>query len=241
LFYRLNQPTALTAAEQRNAFFGVTRKQIKYLVSELNKEDLEYGFLGFSNARMAYEDMLSRVAVLLEHNSLKKRVSAGELADRFRAGNGFDELIINSLLDVIGLCGASKAYIREAPKFNKATAQSWLVFLASAKRCLGNFLTPAVVGGFISEFEAKRFECQIGLVDESMPVGRLRALLMRTYEDRSAARVSDALSVQTRDFVIWHNDLLRVLDCQLKDASSDSWQHVEKIVSMLNWGDPLWQ
>lgn len=257
LFYRLNQPTALTAAEQRNAFFGETRRQIKELVGALECAKLGEGFLGFSNARMAYDDMLSRVALFLEHNSLKKRVTAGTLADRFRSGQAFDHEAIESLFDVIQLCGKAKESIREAPQFNKATAQSWLVFLTAAKKYLKTDFTPDLVGDFISEFEIKRFEYQIGVAGETSVEERLRALLMRTYEDRSTARVADALSVQARDFVIWscflldrpsvsaialqHSDSLRELEQQLREPTLENWQSVEKIVTSLNWGDPLWR
>ena len=37
LFFRLNQPASLTGAEQRNAFFGPVREQIKELVGFLEK------------------------------------------------------------------------------------------------------------------------------------------------------------------------------------------------------------
>ena len=58
LFYRLNQLTNLTAAEQRNAFFGPVRKQIKDLVQLIKtRPDFERR-IGFSNARMSYDDVL---------------------------------------------------------------------------------------------------------------------------------------------------------------------------------------
>ena len=101
LFYRLNQPTALTAAEQRNAFYGDTRRQTKELVSALYKAGLDEGFWGFTNARMSYDDILARAAMVLESNSLKKRVSASTLADRFRSGHAFDSNAIENLIAVI--------------------------------------------------------------------------------------------------------------------------------------------
>ena len=61
LFYRLNQLTNLTAAEQRNAFFGPVRKQIKDLVQLIEaRPDFERR-IGFSNARMSYDDVLARI------------------------------------------------------------------------------------------------------------------------------------------------------------------------------------
>ena len=62
LFFRLNQPTSLTGAEQRNAFFGPVREQIKGLLEDFSRLGMERGVFGFSNSRMAYDDVLSRVA-----------------------------------------------------------------------------------------------------------------------------------------------------------------------------------
>src|SRR5215212_2548824 len=44
LFFRLNSPTYLTAAEQRNAYYGEPRKQIKGLVTLLDELGIEKEF-----------------------------------------------------------------------------------------------------------------------------------------------------------------------------------------------------
>jgi len=257
LFYRLNQPTALTAAEQRNAFFGETRKQIKGLVAALEDAKLDDGFWGFTNARMAYDDILSRAALFLEQNSLKKKVTSGTLADRFRSGRPFATRAIDSLAHVITLLRDARSAMKEPPKLNKATAQSWLVFLSVASSLLGASLSPDVIGDFISSFETRRFYLVMGLEEIDPPEEKRTTLLFRSYEDRSTSRVSDALSVQTRDFVLWswfliQNETLgkeagrsfpalRRLGFLLKDESAEEWAAVEKLVSSLNWGDPLWE
>lgn len=210
LFYRLNQPTALTAAEQRNAFFGETRKQIKFLVDELEAQDINSGFWGFSNARMAYDDILSRAALFFEQNSLRKKVTAGTLADRFRSGDAFNAKAIKMLSEIIKLCGDVNRLIVAKPQFNKGAAQSWLIFLSVARSFSKDVISPNVVADFISKFEKDRLEHQAGFIENDAPSNSLRAILLRAYEDRSSARVSDALSVQTRDFVIWSCFLL---DC----------------------------
>lgn len=257
LFYRLNQPTALTAAEQRNAFFGDTRRQTKELVEALYAAGLNDGFWGFSNARMSYDDILSRVVLFLEQNSLRKRVTAATLADRFRSGYAFDSGAIATVLEVIGLCGSARQSMTHPSQFNKASAQSWLIFLSIAKIYLGEHLTPALVGDFISRFDRGRFAHQTSPSEETTVKHRLRGLLYRAYEDRSTSRVADALSVQTRDFVIWscflleypieaqiaigHSSPLRNLNALLSDPTHEDWQSVEKLVNSMNWGEPLWQ
>lgn len=256
LFYRLNQPTALTAAEQRNAFFGETRKQIKQLVHELELSRLDETFWGFTNARMAYDDILSRTALFLEQNSLRKKVSAGTLADRFRSGIPFKADAIESLSRVIALLNEAKEHSTNA-KLNKATAQSFLLFFAVLEKYLGRELTPRLAGHFIGSFEANRFEFEVGLREGLSGDEKLRAILLRTYEDRSTARVADVLSVQARDLVLWSWFLLDYpnesavvtsksvsldsLKLILLDPSSELWTvSSESVVNALNWGDPLW-
>ena len=256
LFYRLNQPTALTAAEQRNAFFGETRRQIKSLVQELEVSRLDETFWGFTNARMAYDDILSRTALFLEQNSLRKKVSAGTLADRFRSGVPFEAEAVKSISRVIALLSEAKGRSSKA-KLNKATAQSFLLFFAVLEKYLQNKLTPELVGSFIESFEANRFEFEIGLREGLAGDEKLRALLLRTYEDRSTARVADVLSVQSRDLVLWSWFLLdypnetaivtsksaslKSLKLLLSNQSSDLWTvSSEAAVISLNWGDPLW-
>lgn len=53
LFYRLNQPMALTSAEQRNAYIGVTREQVKTLSNKFVALGACKETIGFSNSRLA--------------------------------------------------------------------------------------------------------------------------------------------------------------------------------------------
>lgn len=257
LFYRLNQPTALTAAEQRNAFFGETRKQVKSLVNQLESEGLDERFWRFSNARMAYDDIISRAVFFLEQNSLKRRISAGTLADRFRSGEGFSTAATDALSDAVSLLGSAKAHIKPLPQFNKATAQSWLVFLAVANKMAGPSLDASRVGKFLSDFESARQEQPFQPSDTTNKLNRLRTLLFRVYEDRSTSRVADVLSVQIRDFVLWsffsahvgdnfpnivHNQNAReACNYLLQNDDLDSGAAIEKLVAAAGWGDALWQ
>src|SRR5690606_4793964 len=51
LFCRLNQPTNLTSAEQRNAYFGEARQQVK----DLSEQMVEIGFSRENLARISHE------------------------------------------------------------------------------------------------------------------------------------------------------------------------------------------
>src|ERR1700753_3242148 len=69
LFFRLNQMTYLTAAEQRNAFFGPVREQVRSLVLLLESASIANA-VGFSNRRMAYDDVLAKLLCTLEVGTL---------------------------------------------------------------------------------------------------------------------------------------------------------------------------
>src|SRR4029077_19472660 len=58
LFYRLNQPSMLTAGEQRNAFYGPAREQLKELVRLFEAGGNDKETIGFSNIRLAYDDII---------------------------------------------------------------------------------------------------------------------------------------------------------------------------------------
>jgi hypothetical protein len=254
LFYRLNQPAALTAAEQRNAFFGETRKQIKTLVSRLDSFELTDSFWGFSNARMAYDDMLSRVASYLDQGSLKKKVTAASLADRFRSGAPFKIETITLLETVIELLGQGRKQMDLKPvHLNKATAQSWLLFLASASKQLDGAITAELVSHCVPEFEDFRMQVSLGLLSQRQP---LWDTLIQQYEDRSTARVADTSSVQIRDMVLWayfltaqqsrlpsqmalsRRDVTSLLTF-LNGSQSQNTIDLDHLVSSLNWGADL--
>ena len=84
LFFRLNQPTNLTEAEKRNAFIGGPRNQIKNLVREFAEQGLSKERVGFSNARMAYDDLIGRFLLTLEIGSLGEKITAGRITARYR-------------------------------------------------------------------------------------------------------------------------------------------------------------
>src|SRR5438309_10703045 len=66
LFYRLKQPSMLTAGEQRNAFYGPAREELKDLVKQFEAGSNNKKTIGFSNARLAYDDIVARLLLFLE-------------------------------------------------------------------------------------------------------------------------------------------------------------------------------
>ncbi|WP_157981413.1 DUF262 domain-containing protein [Cognatilysobacter tabacisoli] len=212
LFYRLNHLSSLTAAEQRNAFFGETRRQVKRLVDQLEVLGLAGGVFGFSNARMAYDDVLARALYVLESRTLRVKATSSALADRYRKGEEFSENSVAAVSRALVVMAESQRRADMPLRLNKATAQSWLVFFSVAMREAS--VSSNTLSSFMEEFEQKREQFVArGLSGEGglefIAEGVIRippslsADAMYTYVDRSTSRVADVMSVTLRDLVIW--------------------------------------
>jgi hypothetical protein len=209
LFFRLNQPTALTSAEKRNAFFGSTREQVRELVQLMDNLSLAKGFWGFSSARMAYDDIVARACLTLENGSLRKKVTAGALADRYRTGTPFSERVASELQRTLEILGIANRSIDENLGFNKATAQSCLIFAFQLVRQIrSRDDTAEHLAKFLRGFaHLEKFSWLGGDANSAIIMDAFSehatAALLQVYTDRSTSRVADTSSVVLRDFVIW--------------------------------------
>jgi Protein of unknown function DUF262 len=205
LFFRLNQPASLTGAEQRNAFFGPVREQIKRLSASLDARDVD-GFLAFSNSRMAYDDVLARSALAVQRGTLAEKITSEDLAALYRSSEPLSLETFQVLERAIEILttGFSRGQT-PLPKFNKATLFSWLLFLVRSMLAKDLRLWPSDVGEFLTFFEKTRnISAHDPIMNSrrlvgSIPVARLFAI----YEVRSSARVADVSSVLLRDAIIW--------------------------------------
>lgn len=194
LFFRLNQPTNLTEAEKRNAFIGGPRNQIKSLVRDLSENGLSAERVGFSNARMAYDDLVGRFLLTLESQSLNEKITAGRITARYRLPVEFNSVLINdavSAFEIFLLDPVAEAESRPI-RPNKATIHTWLCLISRA-RISG--LESEAVQRFrkgLEWIEANRWDPTV-VEDE-----RISAAL-RIFHDRSTARVADVSSVVLRD------------------------------------------
>lgn len=209
LFYRLNQPTSLTSAEQRNAFFGPVRRQIKMLVTALENNGIDSQFIGFSNSRMAYDDVLARVCVAIENKSIKQRITSTSLANWYRSEAPFSDFTIKTCLRAIRILGECRNFIGGSIRFNKASLFSWLWFFGDATGDALHFGTKEI-GQFFGMFEEIRISREPALEHyrfELPGFGSLRddfiGDAMRMYIDRSSSRVADVFSVVASDAIIW--------------------------------------
>ncbi len=201
LFFRLNSPTYLTAAEQRNAYFGEPRKQIKSLVMSLDELGIEKNLIGFSNSRMSYDDVFARVCFVFETKTLHKRITSKELSDRYRNPTPFPSDLIEKLDVVVRDFGESKNYSQTLYRFNKATLFSWFVFLLAANKRLGNRIDARLQADILSELDKLKNEKEALNSNES--ANKLIPTLFLIFEDRSRARVYNVDSVLIRDIMLW--------------------------------------
>jgi Protein of unknown function DUF262 len=203
LFFRLNQPASLTGAEQRNAFFGPVREQIKKIVSAYSDE-LSKDLLGFSNSRMAYDDVLSRTALAIERRSIGEKITSADLTNLYRSDTPLKHDTLDLLEEAVRILGNSlNDGAAQFPKFNKATLFSWLIFVV--RSILKTPLSSQDIAGFLQFFEDLRRNATRDqasgehLVAESAPAGRLFSI----YDSRASSRVADVSSVVLRDAIIW--------------------------------------
>jgi hypothetical protein len=216
IFFRLNQPTALTPAEKRNAFHGPIRDQIRHMVKVLEDSPIRDA-LGFSNSRMAYDDVLARFAYTIEQGTLRKKVTAVGVSDMYRRRTplGRDVLsriehalyVFSAILEECGLTKSSDIEIR----LNKATLFSWLLFFS---RIDGPFHLQDFTRFFVT-FETTRsrlfplsdddFDGAEGDEGGSKSAHPPFEFLMSIYTDRATSRVLDVSSVLLRDFITWFN------------------------------------
>ena len=92
LFYRLNQPSSLTSAEQRNAYIGATRDQIKALANKFLSLGASKELIGFSNSRLAYDEVISKFCYTIEIGTLKKKITSNDLSEKYY---GSAEIYVN--------------------------------------------------------------------------------------------------------------------------------------------------
>lgn len=186
LFYRLNQPTVLTAGEQRNALYGPARQQLKALVHEFELLKNEKGTIGFTNARLAYDDILARLLFFLESGNFGIKGTETRISERFRDRTQFPDDVLNRARRSISLFSRERAS-RTSWRFNKASLLSWLLFFSRFRE-----QEPSV--NFMSTF----FDC--GSAPKS---AAFASQAVAVFEDRASLRVTDVSSVMLRDFALW--------------------------------------
>ncbi|MER8648960.1 DUF262 domain-containing protein [Mesorhizobium sp. M0586] len=257
LFFRLNAITNVTAAEQRNAFYGPVRQQVKELVQYF-EESGGSASLGFSNSRMAYDDVLSKFLCTMEAGSLSVKLTANVVSDRFRMDEPFTPTLVSYAKEAIATFELLKSYSKET-KFNKATMLSWLIFCATFSL---HKKTPDIKSNsdFLFTFEMMKTIASdkdiASNIDGKLAIRKEWESLFSIYSDRSTSRVLDISSVVLRDFVIHFaylcatsgdvdrlpiNDtkraiLIKVLEGWGSGPEYLSERNLEKLLTPASWG-----
>lgn len=132
LFDRLNQPMKLTSSEQRNAYIGETRNQVKELVRFFEYVGASKETIGFSNSRLAYDEIIAKFCYAIELHTLRQKIIASDISDRYREDITFSNATIDEcryvlerFMDIVD----NNANYHYKIKMNKATIYSWFIFI----------------------------------------------------------------------------------------------------------------
>jgi len=207
LFFRLNQPATLTTAEQRNAFYGQARDQVKKWVQLFKDGGIEKDVIGFSNRRMAYDDTLARVALSVEFKTLNTKVTADDLVKMYRSPDGYASITDRRIKRAIDAFCRAKRYFGGSTRFNKATLYSWMIFIVRVNEHVdkdNSRLVSELFGRYVSDFwtNQQSAHAQSGNQKSLWGTSEDRRLFY-VFEDRATSRVSDVSSVILRDLIIW--------------------------------------
>ncbi|MBN1081295.1 DUF262 domain-containing protein [Pseudomonas sp. 1079] len=243
LFHRLNQSVKLTSAEQRNAFFGSIRDQVSGLVQYMKKMGVDKEVLGFSNSRMAYNDLLTRVCFVLENGGLRTAISDRALTARFRNKDGYSDEILSAVRKAIDFL----VKVRAAPDFDpneinltKASSFNWLYWLASEVMDGGDIDSDELYRGFAFLEKAKsnvkdNVAIGIDIINFfSFDKNKLRELLL-LYIERSSSRVTSQGSILIRDIVL--NISLHVSGYANRSLWLEEEEELKNIINLIRDGD----
>ena len=251
LFYRLNQPTALTSAEQRNAYIGVTRDQVKELSNKFVALGASKETIGFSNSRLAYDEIISKFCFSVETGTLKKKITSNDISIQYRQAIPFSDeciRIVAKTLEKFMECIIGWDDFKYS--FNKATIFSWFVFIrrnlslsdTELKNVIGYFeFCRAFIKGKYKKVDQRYIEVFSFLQKRNS----FFEIMLNTFNQRSSMGSTDALSIIYRDIIItvfrdmlWENEteLIQYTINTFKELENLNYT-LEKIVEKYNWGE----
>lgn len=245
LFFRLNQAYNLTPPEKRNALHGKPRDQVRQLVDDLTERGLlDRSRIGFTNGRLAYDDIIARTCVTLELGNLRDHINNNVVEKFYRATEPFSpatiEHVRRSGIELLRQVDESSTRI----KFNKGTLQTWLIYCHWAPLATGQ-----IPSQLLGQFELDRSRVKRG---EQLPLGdksRVLAEVLRFYDDRASYRVTDVSSVLMRDLAVhlYSEIAFETLDyrtshellVRIGNDPSAAQALVAEYLETVRWGDSL--
>ena len=109
---------------------GTPREQIKGLTELAESQGMRPERIGFSNARLAYEDVIARFVWTLDFGTLGEKVTATRITERYRSSEPFSEDVLGVARRALSTFFAIECLDDDTVRLNKATAHSWLLFVA---------------------------------------------------------------------------------------------------------------
>lgn len=259
LFFRLNQPATLTAAEQRNSYIGQTRNEIKNLVGVFENKGANRETIGFSNSRMAYDDVISKFCYALEVGNLKRKITSNDISDKYRRDAPFTKEIINSVENTLIYFLDSSIidqsdYVFTKLNINKATLFSWLIFSYRNMDILDKEIMSNIIHTFEFAREVVKGKAEIHTffydkLSDLFEKHKFLSQLISIFNQKASMSSTDAMSIIHRDIIleiylnlftnnIKNDNKLNGYISELESADNIS-RIIEKISSELNWGGKI--
>lgn len=251
LFDRLNQPMKLTSAEQRNAYIGDTRNQIKSMVEDFEKSGANKETIGFSNSRLSYDEIISKFCYTIEIKTLRTKVIASDIANKYRDDDKFSEEAVsicqntlNRFMNIVNNKQSDYKFV-----FNKATIFSWFVFIKqhadlSDDCILKIMLTFEVVRDYLKgkniPEDTAEFIKWYNLENKIRPY---LEVLINTFNQRASMGSTDALAIIYRDIILHIFSLIiteridKILFEFDEKAANNLSNALEYIYNTYNWGE----
>ena len=255
LFDRLNQPLRLTSAEQRNAYVGETRNQIKKLVDYFEKAGASKDTIGFSNSRLAYDEIIAKFCYAIEIKTLRQKIVASDINDRYRKNKAFSETTIQECQNVLmKFMNIILHYnnTRYKLKVNKATIYSWFVFI-KRNHDLSEFDISSVMYAFEVTRDYLKGKLKVpnnyqqAIIEQyekrKQDIPSLEAMI-NIFNQRSSMGSTDALSIIYRDIILYIYSRFEmgyiddIILCDFNEHASDNVSSaLEYIYNKYKWGE----
>ncbi|WP_173142242.1 DUF262 domain-containing protein [Kibdelosporangium persicum] len=208
--FRLNDADQLSYTQRSVLESGAFGEQVRELTLKAADWGLTHERIGFSNATLAYEDVLGRVIIAVERRDVKAAGSdstslTGRLKDGYPTPPDVYEDVSTALRSLITRPEIDEPAIR----FSKASLVSWLLLVVRAQRQFG--LGVEHYAGYLMEWlEPQRRRLAAGLDLDARPPTRdalitdLPAVeLLSIFNERAAVEAMTGDSTRVRDAILW--------------------------------------
>ena len=208
--FRLNDANHLSPAQRSVLESGAFGEQIRELTVKAADWGLTHERIGFSNATLAYEDVLSRVIIAGEQRDVKAAGSDyGALTGRLKNGHPAPPDVYEDVATALRSLVTRPEVDEPAIRFSKATLMSWLLLLVRAQRQFGPGAEHYV--GYLMEWlepQRRRLAADLNLSAQAPTRGALMGdlpvvELLSIFNERAAVEALTSGSICVRDAVLW--------------------------------------